>query len=59
MKDKKHIKSFPDWCKEVMGIGDVNNSDMADEMTLETLKWDYLSRAWDAGYAAAKLKINI
>ena len=42
-----------------MGIGDVNNSDMADEMTLETLKWDYLSRAWDAGYAAAKLKINI
>ena len=51
-------ETFSEWCERIFDIGSVNDSDMADDMTLETLKWHYLAVAYDAGYEAAMNKIN-
>jgi hypothetical protein len=52
--EERKLESFTDWCKETLGIGDVNSSDLAEKMTLETLKWDYLNKAYEAGYEDSK-----
>jgi len=46
---------FDEWCDETFNISDVNNSDLFEtELTLETLKYEYLYRAYKAGYIEAK-----